>query len=109
MAKEDEKKVRYATLTVDSGKYKTLLTTKYNNKKKYEEHNPKLVRAFLPGTIVDIMVNAKKKISAGEPLLILEAMKMKNSIVSHIDGKVLKVNVKKGQLVSKNEILVELE
>ena len=68
-----------------------------------------MVQAFLPGTIVEVMMKPKKKINAGEPLLILEAMKMKNSIVSSIDGKVLKVHVKKGQLVSKNEVLVELE
>jgi pyruvate carboxylase len=109
MAQEVEKKVRYTTLTVDGGKYETLLTKKYINRKKFEEHNPKLIRAFLPGTIVEVMVKPKKKISSGEQLLILEAMKMKNSIVSNIDGKVLKVNVKKGQLVSKNEVLVELE
>lgn len=109
MSKEGEKKLRYSTLVVDGGKYKTLLTTKYNLKKKYEEHNPKLIKAFLPGTIVEVMVKSKKKIKSGEPMLILEAMKMKNSIVSHIDGKILKVNVKKGQQVSKNEVLVELE
>lgn len=109
MAKKDEKKARYTTLVVDGGTYKTLITTKYKNRKKYEEHNPKLVRAFLPGTIVEVMVKPKRKIVAGEPLLILEAMKMMNSIVSQVDGKVLKVNVKKGQLVSKNEVLVELE
>ena len=109
MAKKDEKKARYSTLTVDGGTYKTLLTVKYKNRSKYEEHNPKLVRAFLPGTIVEVKVNTSKKVIAGEPLLVLEAMKMMNSIVSHIDGKVLKVNVKKGQLVSKNEVLIELE
>ena len=109
MVKEEEKKVRFSTLTVDGGVYKTTLTNKYKNRKKYEEPNPKLVRAFLPGTIVEVNVKPKKKVIAGEPLLVLEAMKMKNSIISHIEGKVLKVNVKKGQLVSKNEILVELE
>jgi biotin carboxyl carrier protein len=67
------------------------------------------VRAFLPGTIVEIMAKPKKKVVAGEPLLVLEAMKMKNLIISHIDGKVLKVLVKKGQQVSKNEVMVELE
>jgi biotin carboxyl carrier protein len=109
MEKKEEKKVRFSTLVVDGGIYKTQLTNKYTKRKKYEEHNPKLVKAFLPGTIVEIMVKPKKKIISGEPLLILEAMKMKNSIVAHIDGKVLKVNVKKGQLVSKNQVLVELE
>lgn len=109
MANEERKKVRYSTLIVDGGTYKTLLTEKYKNRKKYEENNPKMVRAFLPGTIVEVTVRAKKKINAGEPMLILEAMKMKNSIVSSINGKVLKVHVKKGQLVSKNQVLVELE
>ena len=109
MSKEENKKVRYSSLVVDAGSYKTLLTEKYKNRKKYVEKDPKLVKAFLPGTIVDVIIKPGKKVIEGEKLLVLEAMKMKNNIVSHVGGKVKKVLVKKGQLVSKDEVMVEIE
>jgi biotin carboxyl carrier protein len=42
-------------------------------------------------------------------MLILEAMKMKNRIFSPINGKIKTVNVKIGDVVPKNELLVEFE
>jgi biotin carboxyl carrier protein len=42
-------------------------------------------------------------------LLTLEAMKMKNKILSPLSGKVKSVNVKQGNIVAKNDILIELE
>jgi biotin carboxyl carrier protein len=47
-------------------------------------------------------------VKAGELLLILEAMKMKNRILSPRDGVVKKINVKTGNIVAKNLVLIEL-
>ena len=104
-----EKKQRLSSIIVDGGKYMTTLTNKYKNKKPYEEYNPKLIKAFIPGTIVEIFTKTGKKVEEGEMLLILEAMKMRNSVVAPCDGKVKKVVVKLGQMVSKGYVMIEME
>ncbi len=67
------------------------------------------VYPFIPGTVIDVFVKVGQTVKAGDKLLLLHAMKMNNDICSPIDGKVKKINVKKGQIVSKNDILVEVE
>lgn len=104
-----KKKQRLSTLVIDGGKYLTTFPEKYKNRKLYTENNPNLVRAFLPGTIVEILTKPGKKVQEGEVLVILEAMKMRNSIVAPHDGKVKKIFVSLGQLVSKNFVMVEMD
>jgi len=106
---EVKKKQRLSTLTIDGGKYLTTFSDKYKNKKPYEENNPNLVRSFLPGTIVEIMIKAGDKVEEGEVLVILEAMKMRNEIVAPHDGKVKKVFVSLGQMVPKDLVMVEVD
>jgi len=67
------------------------------------------VKAPMPGLILDIMVESGQAISAGEPLLILEAMKMENVIKAVGDGIVKAVLLKKGATVEKNEVIIEME
>ena len=67
------------------------------------------VRAPMPGLVLDLSVAEGQKVSEGDRLLILEAMKMENSIVIHSDAVIKKVLVKKGQPVEKNQVLIELE
>lgn len=104
-----KKKQRLSTLVIDGGKYLTTFPEKYKNRKLYTENNPNLVRAFLPGTIVEILTKPGKKVQEGEVLVILEAMKMRNSIVAPHDGKVKKIFVSLGQMVSKNFVMVEMD
>ena len=96
-------------LNIDYFKYRTQLTKKYEARKAYEAKNEKLVLAFIPGTIRKISVNEGDSVKKGDLLLTLEAMKMKNRIMSPLDGKVLKVNVKSGDTVAKNALLIELD
>ncbi len=63
------------------------------------------LKAPMPGLILDIMVNPGDTISKGQPLLILEAMKMENVIKSPVDGVVSDVLVEKGASVEKNKVL----
>jgi biotin carboxyl carrier protein len=63
----------------------------------------------MPGLVLDINVEEGDELAEGQRILILEAMKMENSIVMHTKGRVKKVNVKKGQAVEKNQVLIELE
>ena len=88
--------------------YKTTLTEKFKNRKQYEEPDINLIKAFIPGTIVDIMVKQGQKVSNGEPLLLLEAMKMRNIIAAPKDAKIKKLWVKKTDMVFKNQLLIEL-
>jgi pyruvate carboxylase subunit B len=97
------------TLQIDDFEYKTTLTKKFKNRKKYEAKNPKLITAFIPGTIKDIFVAEGTKVSEGDKLLTLEAMKMVNELISHEDGVVKKVWVIVGDKVTKDQLLVELE
>lgn len=67
------------------------------------------VRAPMPGLVLDVSVEAGQKVSEGDRLIILEAMKMENSIVIHSEAVIKKVLVQKGQPVEKNQVLIELE
>ncbi len=69
----------------------------------------KLVKAPLPGTIFKLKCKPGDEVSAGDTLLIMEAMKMENNIQSEIDGKVKSVMVAEGDTVLQGDILLELE
>ncbi len=71
--------------------------------------NIKSVLSPLPGLILDIKVSEGDKISKGTTVLVMEAMKMENNIVSEFDGIVTALKVKNGQSVLQNDVLVELQ
>jgi hypothetical protein len=66
------------------------------------------LKAPMPGLVVDILVQENSVVKKGDTLVILEAMKMENSLKATADTVVKKVMVKKGQAVEKNEVLVQL-
>ena len=59
--------------------------------------------------IIEFFVEEGDQVAAGQPLLILEAMKMENLIKSSSDGVIKKVSVSKGDSVEKNATLIEFE
>ncbi len=61
----------------------------------------KEIRAIIPGTIQEIFVKPGDKVKAGQHVLILEAMKIRNKIPAEFDGIVKKVHVKTGDKVPK--------
>ena len=69
----------------------------------------KEIKAPMPGLVLEIAVTAGQEVKEGDKILILEAMKMENSIVAHSNARVKKINVKAGQPVDKGQVLVELE
>jgi len=78
-----------------------------NSKKgKPEQEN---VKAPMPGKIIDILIREGSNVLRGEPMIILEAMKMQNEIQSPVNGKVLKVLVKVNTCVMKDDILAEIK
>ncbi len=66
-----------------------------------------LIKAPMPGLIIDLKVVDGQEVKQNEPLLILEAMKMENIIKSPGDGVVKSVKVAKGNSVEKNQVLIE--
>jgi len=64
------------------------------------------VLAPMPGMVIRALVAIGDKVKAGAPLLILEAMKMQNTIVSPVDGVVKALNFKPGDSVNRDDILV---
>lgn len=65
--------------------------------------------APLPGTVVEVFVKPGEQVEAGQVALIIEAMKMKNSIRSVRSGVVKRVLVSAGQTVAHRQPLVEFE
>ena len=65
--------------------------------------------APLPGTVIEIFIKAGDQIEAGQVILIIEAMKMKNSIRSRRAGKIAEVLVSAGQTVAHKQALVRFE
>jgi biotin carboxyl carrier protein len=65
------------------------------------------IKAPMPGLIIDLKVKQGDVVKIGDPLLILEAMKMENIIKSPGEGTVKTVTVKKGDSVEKNQVLIE--
>jgi biotin carboxyl carrier protein len=62
----------------------------------------------MPGTILDIKVNVGDKVNKGTLVIILEAMKMENEILSPEDATVASVNVTKGQQVNSGDVMLTL-
>ena len=67
------------------------------------------VKSPLPGVILDIKVNVGDEVKKGQTIIILEAMKMENSINADKDGKVTAINVSKGESVLEGTDLVIIE
>lgn len=69
----------------------------------------KEIKAPMPGMVLEIAVSDGQQVREGDKLLILEAMKMENSIMIQTSAIIKKVAVAAGQAVEKGQVLVELE
>jgi biotin carboxyl carrier protein len=69
----------------------------------------KEIKAPMPGTIIDILVNVGDQILEYQEVLILEAMKMENAIPSPDSGTVKEIKVCVNDKVSTNQVLMVLE
>ncbi len=67
------------------------------------------VVAEIPGVVTEISVTEGQVVTEGEPLLILEAMKMQNEISAPVTGEITKVAVTAGDSVATDELLIEIE
>ncbi|MCB5271407.1 MAG: acetyl-CoA carboxylase biotin carboxyl carrier protein subunit [Candidatus Cloacimonetes bacterium] len=69
----------------------------------------KILRAPLPGTIIDVSVKVGQMVHDGDVALILEAMKMESDIHFEAKGKVKTIHVNRGDIVQEGDPLIELE
>ena len=67
------------------------------------------VRSPLPGKIIDLKVKAGDRVSKGQPLLVLEAMKMEHTLSAPTDGRIKSVRYAVGEQVAEGADLVEFE
>lgn len=93
-------------LIIDDTEYETEVPDGYIRKGKEENIDPKEIRSIIPGIVTDIKVKKGEKVSAGDILITLEAMKMYNDIEAEMKGRVAEVNVKRGDRVSKGQLMI---
>ncbi len=77
--------------------------------KQRETSSTVAVEAPMPGKIVEILVEEGSEVKEGEPIIILEAMKMQNEIASHASGVVKSIGVKQNDVVMKDDLLIEIQ
>lgn len=67
------------------------------------------LKAPMPGAVLDVRVQLGQAVQKGDPLIVLEAMKMENVLKAPGDGVVKSIEVQKGQNVEKNHLLIVFE
>ncbi len=97
------------TLRIDDVRYDTGLTRKFLHRTPYTPSDPKRVLCVIPGVVQEIRVREGQVVHPHDPLVVVEAMKMRNDILASVDAVVKKIPVRTGQQVGKGELLVELE
>lgn len=69
----------------------------------------KSVLSPMPGAVVQVMVEVGQTVVDGQDLCVIEAMKMQNLLKSERDGVIKAINVKSGDSVAVDELLIEFE
>jgi biotin carboxyl carrier protein len=67
------------------------------------------IRAPMPGKILELLVDLNDEIKHGDPVVILEAMKMENELKSPESGIISKIHIREGESVEKNQPILEIE
>ncbi|HEY4784467.1 MAG TPA: acetyl-CoA carboxylase biotin carboxyl carrier protein subunit [Bacteroidales bacterium] len=105
----EEGKPKFQSLEINYTNYKTILTSKYENRKPWEKPDEKKFLSVLPGTILKVDIKKGDKIKNGQVVMMFEAMKMINTVKASLSGVVKNVYVKVGDKVPKNFLMFELE
>lgn len=70
---------------------------------------PGQVSTTMPGVVIDVLVEVGQRVSAGDPVLVIEAMKMETEIQAPVNGVVKEIYVSKGERANPDETLIEIE
>jgi len=109
------KKQNRLTIEVNGNRYEftvepdAVVKRKAMNSSDRDNDKTFLLKSPMPGKICEVFVTKGTLVKKGEPLLILEAMKMQNQVLAVCDAKVKAVHIKSGDAVFGDQILMELE
>jgi pyruvate carboxylase len=79
-----------------------------HTKPKAEEGNPNHIGAPMPGMVVTVAVKVGQKVSKGDPLLSMEAMKMETQLTADRDATIHAIHVRPGTVIQAKDLLLEL-
>jgi biotin carboxyl carrier protein len=96
-------------LEISGAVYTTWLTSKFRNRIPWVRPDLRKILAVIPGTIQKVMVSEGDVVSAGDSMMILEAMKMRNEIRATYPGVIKRIHVKEGDQVPKSHLLLEFQ
>jgi propionyl-CoA carboxylase alpha chain len=77
--------------------------------KKQPADTSRLVLSPMPGLLTAVVVEEGQEVKAGEPLVVVEAMKMENVLRAERDGRIAKLRAKPGDSLAVDQIILELE
>ena len=83
-------------------------TNKTKGSSRLKATEPGHVSTSMPGIIVDVLVSVGDQVSAGDPVLVTEAMKMETEVQAPIAGTIKAIHAQKGDSVNPDEALVEI-
>ena len=69
----------------------------------------RIVRAPMASTVVEVLVARGNAITAGQPLVVIEAMKMEHELCASVDGTVVELLVQRGDAVDEGDVLLRLQ
>jgi pyruvate carboxylase len=84
------------------------VTPKTKARPKADLNDPTQVAAPIPGLIAQLQVSVGSKVAKGEKLLMMEAMKMQNTVYAPCDGVIAELNVALGDTVEAKDLLLKV-
>jgi biotin carboxyl carrier protein len=100
---------KYQVFVVNSGRYLTLTTSKYEKRRRWQRSDIKEIRSIIPGSVIEIFATSGQKLKAGEVILTLEAMKMYTRVEMPVDGVIKSINVATGDRIPKDTVMITIE
>jgi biotin carboxyl carrier protein len=100
---------KFSQIGLENGVFETRVTRKFDRRKPYEKHDPRIIKAVIPGVVAAIETKVGNAVKQGDTMMILEAMKMLNRIKAPADGAVKIIRVATGEKVAKGQVLIEIE
>jgi biotin carboxyl carrier protein len=100
---------QFREIALENGVFETRVTRKFALRKPYEKQDPGVIKAVIPGVVAEIIAKTGNAVRQGDTMMILEAMKMLNRIMSPLHGTVKAVHVSAGEKVAKGQVLMEIE
>ena len=95
-------------LCIDDTFYNTEFPEEYIKVSPKDLPDPSIIRAIIPGTILEVRVRKGQRVSREQVVILLEAMKMFNEIEASAEGRIEEIFVSPGDKVGKNQIMIKI-